>query len=57
MVYVLIGFVLSRTGFRFSKDYRYGVSLYHRIVYSLVNTVRCNQVADNLAVVDIAYRN
>ncbi|MES2367482.1 MAG: hypothetical protein V4563_16520 [Pseudomonadota bacterium] len=34
--------VLKITGFRFSKDYRWGVSRFHRAVYALVNTVEAN---------------
>jgi hypothetical protein len=30
------------TGFRFSKDYRWGVSTFHRAVYRCVNTVQAN---------------
>lgn len=30
---------LRLTGFRFSKDYRFGATRYHRIVYSLIDTV------------------
>lgn len=41
----LIAPALVLTGFRFSKDYRWGTTRKHRIVYALVNTVRANQVA------------
>ena len=34
------------TEFRFSKDYRWGVSRYHRTVYALVCTFGCNIIAD-----------
>lgn len=42
----LIGLVMRLGTFRFSKDYRHGVSRYHRTVYALVNTVAANYVAD-----------
>jgi hypothetical protein len=45
---VLISPVLRVTGFRFSKQYRWGVSAYHRAVYALVNTVRANHLAGDL---------
>ena len=38
--------VLRITGFRFSKAYRHGDTLAHRVVYRLVNTVRPNLRAD-----------
>jgi hypothetical protein len=34
--------VLKLTGFRFSKDYRWGTTLRHRMVYALVDTVSAN---------------
>ena len=34
--------VLRVTGFRFSKNYRRGVSRYHRAVYAVVDTVGAN---------------
>lgn len=37
--------VLRLTGFRFSKDYRYGITLGHRVIYTLVNTVKANILA------------
>jgi len=30
------------TGFRFSKDYRWQLTTYHRIVYAMVDTVGAN---------------
>ncbi len=33
------------TGFRFSKDYRHGVSRFHRFVYATVDTVGANHIA------------
>jgi len=41
----LIAPVLMLTGFRFSKDYRWGVSRFHRAVYAMVNTVAANSIA------------
>jgi hypothetical protein len=37
--------VLKLTGFRFSKDYRYGTTLFHRLVYKTVNVVKANLTA------------
>lgn len=44
----LVGLAMrvSHTKFRFSKDYRWGVSRFHRCVYSLICTFGCNMVAD-----------
>ena len=39
--YLLIP-VLKVTGFRFSKDYRWGTNLYYKTIYSLVDTVLAN---------------
>ncbi len=36
---------LMLTGFRFSKDYRWGVSRFHRAVYATVDTVAANHIA------------
>ena len=33
---------MKATGFRFSKDYRWGVSSFHRTVYRCVNTAQAN---------------
>ena len=33
------------SGFRFSKDYRWGVSRFHRFVYRMVDTVAANHIA------------
>lgn len=38
----LIAPLLKLTGFRFSKDYRWGTTLWHRIVYRCVNTIQAN---------------
>ena len=34
--------VMRATGFRFSKDYRWEMTLYHTVVYHLVDTVGAN---------------
>ena len=36
---------MKLTGFRFSKDYRHGITLFHKIVYSCVDTVGANMKA------------
>lgn len=43
----LIGLVLKATGcpFRFSKEYRWGVTRWHRMVYACVNTIEANWTA------------
>lgn len=33
------------TGFRFSKDYRWGLTRHHRFVYRMVDTVHANALA------------
>ncbi len=33
---------MKLSGFRFSRDYRHGISLFHRIVYSCVDTIGVN---------------
>ena len=38
----LIAPILRLSGFRFSKDYRWGVSRFYRAVYAIVNTVEAN---------------
>jgi len=38
--------VMALTGFRFSKDYRWGATRRYAMVYAMVNTVMANQVAD-----------
>lgn len=37
---------LSGTKFRFSKDWRWGVYWYHRLVYACICTFECNLIAD-----------
>jgi hypothetical protein len=36
---------MKLTGFRFSKDYRHGITVFHRIVYYCVDTVGANMKA------------
>jgi hypothetical protein len=38
----LITPALKITGFRFSKDYRWGTTGFHRVIYRCVNTVQAN---------------
>jgi hypothetical protein len=45
-VATLVAPVLKLTGFRFSKDYRWGVSRYHRAIYAVCDTLRANLIAD-----------
>ena len=42
---MLIVPVMKLTGFRFTKDYRHGSTLFHRVVYFAVDTVGANQKA------------
>lgn len=37
--------VMRLTGFRFGKDYRWGTTLRHRVVYACVDVVFANQGA------------
>ena len=37
--------VMKLTGFRFSKDYRHGSTLFHKAVYACVDTVGANMKA------------
>ena len=37
--------VMKLTGFRFTKDYRHGATMFHRVVYFAVDTVGANQKA------------
>lgn len=45
----LIAPKMARTGFRFSKDYRWGATFGHRVVYALVSTIEANCRADQIA--------
>ncbi len=45
----LIAPALAATGFRFSKDYRWGTTSFHRAVYGLVDTISANRSADRIA--------
>jgi hypothetical protein len=33
---------MKLSGFRFSRDYRHGLTLFHRVVYSCVDTIGAN---------------
>ena len=44
----LISPILALTGFRFSKDYRWGVTMIHRAVYAVCSTVMANYYADKI---------
>ena len=44
----IIAPVMRLTGFRFSKDYRRGITLFHRLVYALVSTPLANLTADGV---------
>lgn len=37
--------ILKITGFRFSKDYRWGTTRFHRAVYACVSTAKANLIA------------
>lgn len=37
--------IMKVTGFRFSKDYRHGVTKYHAFVYRFVDTIGANMKA------------
>lgn len=41
--------VIARTGFRFSKAYRHGVTRFHQVVYAIVSTPAANIRADEIA--------
>lgn len=42
----LVAPALLRTGYRFPKEYRWGITRMHRIVNALVNTTRANNIAN-----------
>lgn len=44
----LIAPVLRLTGYRFSKRFRHGDTLWHRAVYAVVSTVEANLRADGV---------
>jgi hypothetical protein len=46
----LISPILFLTGFRFSKAYRNGATVYHRAIYAMISTVSANIAADNLCI-------
>tara|TARA_R100001530_G_scaffold134519_1_gene109541 strand:+ start:378 stop:554 length:177 start_codon:yes stop_codon:yes gene_type:complete len=41
----LIGLALRKSSFRFSKNYRWGTTIYHRAVYAMVDTIGANITA------------
>ncbi len=43
---VLVGRCMRRSTFRFSREYRWGVTWYHRAVYATICTFLSNVVAD-----------
>lgn len=43
---ILLGRFMRRTDFRFSREYRHGETLYHRVVYTVICTLVSNNVAD-----------
>ena len=44
----LLAPILYVTGFRFSKDYRHGTTVFHRAVYATIDTVGANIKAGEL---------
>lgn len=40
--------IMAITGFRFSKDYRHEITLFHSVIYRLIGTVEANIKADEL---------
>jgi hypothetical protein len=38
--------ILAATGFRFSKDYRWGTTVAKRAVYRMLDTVAANHIAN-----------
>ena len=42
----LVSPALKLTGFRFSKDYRYGTTKFHKVIFTLVDTVKANNIAN-----------
>ena len=42
----IAGLAMRRTAFRFDKNYRWGTTRRHRIVYATVNTIAANYVAE-----------
>ena len=45
IIAAIIAPAMRLTGFRFSKDYRHGTTMFHRLVYRFVSTVAANQFA------------
>lgn len=46
VVAAIVGLRLRAMPWRFSKDYRHGVTRWNRFVYAVCNTVAANYVAD-----------
>jgi len=46
---------MNLTGIRFSKDYRWGTTVFHKVVYFFVNTTASNWNNKNLAAEMRAY--
>lgn len=44
----LISPVLALTGLRFSKRYRWGRSIWHKAVYMAIDTIKANNIANDL---------
>lgn len=43
-----IGYITALLNFEFSKDYRYGTTLKHRIAYRVINTIASNRTKARL---------
>jgi hypothetical protein len=46
---MLLAPLMAVTGFRFGKQYRWGVTLLHRAVYALVDTITANATANKMS--------
>jgi hypothetical protein len=44
----LIAPVMAHTGFRFTKDYRWGMTIWHKMVFAVCSTVEANYRADQI---------
>lgn len=38
----ILVYLMIKTGFRFTKDYRHGKTLFHKIVYKLLPVIHLN---------------
>jgi len=45
---IIIAPAIALAGFRFSKHYRWGTTATNRAIYTLVNTVQANHLADRI---------